>query len=261
MAFHEWYQENITTESRRTLEFAPHFHSALECVLMINGTAQAQVESQNCILHAGDILLTFPNQVHSYTADSPDEESIIIIAPIDLCGDFRALFRKCIPDSNRIPAKKVPPQVDLLVREIQYVTGPFADEIRKGYWLAILGELLSKMDFCAANENDVLRRILNYCMEHIDSDLQLEKVAAEVHVGKYYVSHLFQEKMGLGFHEYVNILRINEASRLLYATSLPITDVSYRTGFGCTRTFNRIFQKYMECTPREYRQCHKRSVL
>ena len=60
-------------------------------------------------------------------------------------------------------------------------------------------------------------------------------------MGKYYISHLFKDRLGIGFHEYVNMMRVNEATKLLTETTESVTDIAYQVGFSCPRSFNRAF--------------------
>ena len=103
-------------------------------------------------------------------------------------------------------------------------------------------------------QRELLRHVLNYCTENLSSDLQLDTVSKSTGVGKYHISHLFQMALGMGFHEYVNTLRVKEAARLLRDSDLSITEIAFQAGFSCTRTFNRAFQKQFGLSPREYRK-------
>lgn len=261
MAVHEMRAERIAFERRsiingQMLGCEPHFHAALEFVLILEGSVEAHADAQKYQLHAGDVYLSFPNQVHFFENDSPDQRCWIAIVPLSMCSDYKKVLRQYLPATNRIPASKVSPQVGMLLEQMKAAEGAYAESMQKGYWLAILGLLLPHMELTPSqgNENDVLRSLLNYCIENLNGDLRLDEVAERVCVGKYYISHLFRERLGIGFHEYVNMMRVNEAEKLLRETTLPVTEVGYQVGFSCSRTFNRVFQKQVGCSPREYRQ-------
>lgn len=243
-------------ESRRMLVCRPHFHPDLECIWMRRGTVKARADTHTYVVGEGDFFLTFPNQIHSFSQDSSDEESLILIVPLSMCSEYKMLLRQNTPRCNRIPADRVPPELPGLMSQMEAVSGPYAAGICKGYWLIILGMLLPCMALepSQENESDVLRSLLNYCMEHLNDELSLERVAAQVCVGKYYISHLFRKRLGIGFHEYVNLLRVNEAGKLLLETDLSVTEIGDRVGFASPRTFNRVFRDHTMTSPREYRQ-------
>ena len=246
----------LYVEPRRMLTCRPHFHPDLELIWMRRGSAKARAGAHAYHIGAGDVFLTFPNQIHSFSHDSLDEDGMILIVPPSMSSEYKTLLRQNTPLSNRIPAENVPAELPDLLHRIESASGPYASGIRKGYWQVVLGLLLPHMTLLPTqeNESDVLRSLLNYCMEHLDDDLSLERVAAEVCVGKYYISHLFRKRLGIGFHEYVNLLRVNEAGKLLVETDLPVTEISNRVGFASPRTFNRVFRDHTAVSPREYRQ-------
>ena len=76
----------------------------------------------------------------------------------------------------------------------------------------------------------------------------------ELHLSKYYISHLFGSKIGTGFNDYINALRVSEACRYLRRTNKSITEISALVGFGTLRTFNRAFFKQVGMSPSEYRK-------
>ena len=75
-----------------------------------------------------------------------------------------------------------------------------------------------------------------------------------LHLNKYYVSHLFSQKLGISFHDYINSLRVSEACRLLLNTEKSITQISEGVGFNTLRTFNRAFTKQLGISPSQYRK-------
>jgi AraC-like DNA-binding protein len=104
-----------------------------------------------------------------------------------------------------------------------------------------------------SSDTNTLKAILNYCSENYTKDVQLDTISSAMHVKKYYVSHLFSQKLHMGFSEYIGMLRISDACKLLVNQDKSITDISYSVGFNSTRTFNRLFLKYTGVTPRQYK--------
>ena len=48
------------------IQYIPHLHRELELICLLEGDVIAYADSVRYELHAGDIFLTFPNQIHSY---------------------------------------------------------------------------------------------------------------------------------------------------------------------------------------------------
>ncbi len=114
---------------------------------------------------------------------------------------------------------------------------------------------------CAYNESGgdskqdkIARDIMNYIEANFgDSDLSLEKVAKIFYISQNHVSRVLKSKIGKSYKEYLNDVRINEAKRLLKNTPMTVLNVANSVGYTDIRAFNRLFKKYTNQTPNEYR--------
>jgi YesN/AraC family two-component response regulator len=98
--------------------------------------------------------------------------------------------------------------------------------------------------------------LLRYAEQSFRSDCLLRDAAARIGYDYAYVSKFFKRRVGLSFRQYVNLLRINEARRLLKETSDGISEIKDACGFRCLRTFDREFFTVTGKTPSEYRRRH-----
>ncbi len=57
----------------------------------------------------------------------------------------------------------------------------------------------------------------------------------------------------MSFSELMNQFRISEARQLLEDTDLPVTAISYDTGFRSITSFNRVFKDATGLAPSKYR--------
>lgn len=101
------------------------------------------------------------------------------------------------------------------------------------------------------SDQDSIKRLLQYCSENYTEPLTLDSISSNLHLNKYYISHIFKERMDIGFTDFVNNLRIEHACGLL-ERGVSITEVAFSSGFSSIRTFNRCFLQNMGMTPREY---------
>ena len=105
-----------------------------------------------------------------------------------------------------------------------------------------------------SDENQAMRAVIRYCALNFTKDLSLTILEEELHLSKYYISHLFGDKLGIRFNDYINSLRISESCRLIRMSDMSITEISDASGFGTLRTFNRAFIKQMGMSPSEYKK-------
>ena len=102
-----------------------------------------------------------------------------------------------------------------------------------------------------ALENDP---ILDYINRHLDQPLSLEILAGETHFSKYYLCDLFRRKTGMTPMQYVRLLRISRAQRLLMSTSESISNIGLACGYDNFSFFSRVFRSVSGMSPSEYRK-------
>jgi transcriptional regulator GlxA family with amidase domain len=99
-----------------------------------------------------------------------------------------------------------------------------------------------------------LRDLSAFVLEHVDQPLSVERVAAGIGMSPRTLSRWCREHFDESPAELVRSVRVDEARRLLAETSLPLKDVSARTGLGDPSTLWRAFMQHLGITPAEYRQ-------
>lgn len=103
-------------------------------------------------------------------------------------------------------------------------------------------------------DQDTIKRILSYCIENYTKPLTLEYLAKELYLNKYYISHIFSERLNIHYKDFITQLRLVHACELL-KKNVSVTETAYASGFSSMKTFNRTFLKYMKMSPREYAKC------
>lgn len=246
-------RDNTVVTLRNKLEWNPHLHNNIEIVHMLDGFCSAYIDGEKYDLTAGDCLIIFPNRVHSFSKGTGDIADVIIVSPNAL-PDYKNIFTKKLPICPQI--KNVSPFVASIFDAAHKSDGKFSEAVKCGYCTAILGTLFEQMEFknMGNGENKSIQNILAYCAENYKINLTVAAVAKELNLSETYISHLFSEKLRIGFRQYINSLRINEAVRLIDEGVLSITEIAYETGFETTRTFNRAFSAHIGCSPSEYKK-------
>lgn len=238
----------------------PHLHTHLEMIYLSEGASMATLDYKDFLLEEGDLFLAFPNQIHFYHDMLPSRGTLIIFAN-DFCKELKELFQTRIPISPVIKSELLPADIQTklnLILEQACSKEPFAHLAAQGYLLALLCELLRRMSLIPSPHSyDSIKNILNFCSERYTEPLSLDILSRELHLNKYYISHLFKERMKISFTDFINEMRVEYACSLLKQNS-NITEAAFTSGFCSVRTFNRAFSKVMKTTPREYiRESHK----
>lgn len=74
------------------------------------------------------------------------------------------------------------------------------------------------------------------------------------------LSKIIKNSTGSTFKELLQNKRLNQATHLLSATKLPITDIIYMVGYDNTSYFHRIFKEKYQVSPKYYRDMENKDV-
>ncbi|MNG14997.1 HTH-type transcriptional activator Btr [compost metagenome] len=99
-----------------------------------------------------------------------------------------------------------------------------------------------------------LRPALNYIDEHLTERITVEDVCRILNLSYHYFIKYFKKVMGLSFIDYVNYKRIKKAERLLLTGDLSMMEISYESGIGNMAQFYKLFKRYNQCSPKEFKQ-------
>ncbi len=251
--------QDIAFLSGHHIQYIPHLHRELELICLLEGDVIAYADSVRYELHAGDIFLTFPNQIHSYEKVTEETHVGFTFKP-DLLPELMETFTIGTPTSPVITGAANDPRIraliDALTDTITREDFSHVSELRRGYLLALCAELIPMMKISKLplGDSESLRTIVSFCTQNYAENLSLSLLEEKLHLNKFYISHLFSGRLGLGFNDYINSLRVSEACRYLLNSSLSITEIGSLVGFNTPRTFNRAFIKQLGLSPSEYRK-------
>lgn len=104
---------------------------------------------------------------------------------------------------------------------------------------------------------DALEHLLVDQKMFLDSMLTLDKLAEEMKLSKSHLSRIINNELGIGFPDYLNSLRVEEAKRHLLNpefANYTLVAIGLEAGFNSKTTFNSAFKKNTSFTPSEYRK-------
>ncbi len=248
-------------EARNTanvLTVTPHLHSHIEIVLLSSGVSIGAADTQEAEMRAGDLFISFPNQIHYYRdIERPVNHSILIVSP-DMCPEFSNIFKTMIPESpvlrNAASNERIVSAINNII-DCKKSGDEYSETEVRGSMLILMSELCRNMKLVknVSYDSNLVKDIINYCYENYADDISLQTIADELHISRYYISHLFGQRLHISFSDYINSLRVRSAAEMLKSGNKTITEIAYAVGYNSVRTFDRCFLKVRGITPKEYR--------
>ena len=254
--------KNIAFENRtqpfyfmkaKSLTTMLHFHKDIEIIYVLNGKSYACADRKKELIKSGDLFISFPNQIHNYQGTQIGDYLVIIFSP-EILFDIKDIMYGNTPKSNVLHNMNGTEFLKLI--ETAYNdNSKYGRTLKAGIINQLIAIILMQLELKPRIKTNIstLQEILNYCSENFSGEITLDDVSDALHINKYHISHLLNDKLGLSFNAHINSLRINRACDLIEDTDKKMADISEEVGFGSIRSFNRAFFAIMDMSPIEYR--------
>lgn len=102
-----------------------------------------------------------------------------------------------------------------------------------------------------------LKPAIHYIQFHYRENITLEDLANQTFLSRTYISRSFTKFFGISFTEYVTLLRVAHAARLLPGEK-TVSEIAMESGFPSANSLILAFKRYQGSTPGEYRKKMRR---
>lgn len=104
-------------------------------------------------------------------------------------------------------------------------------------------------------QEDELERITEQIAKNYSSPtFSVEQLAKEAGVSTTKIPALLKHKYSMNFKQYLNMVRVTEAKRLLLETDHQIVTIAHSVGYNNIPHFNRTFKQHTGLSPKKYRK-------
>lgn len=115
-----------------------------------------------------------------------------------------------------------------------------------------------KEPFTGNEFNQIINAALKYINNNYNQNINLESVASYIHLNPQYFSRYFKNSTGMNFVDYLSLVRVREAKKMLLTTEFSIAEVSLKMGYIDPSYFSKVFMKYEGVTPNKFRYFHRK---
>ncbi len=98
-----------------------------------------------------------------------------------------------------------------------------------------------------------LKQVFDYIQDHLDQEISLDILAAQIGMSQFYFARLFKQSVGMSPYRYLIGQRIERAKQLLRQKDLSITAIALRCGFNTQSHLTQYFRQLTSTTPKKYR--------
>lgn len=236
-----------------------NWHENVELLIITKGRGTVQINEQAYSVEKDDIAVIGSNQIHDIFSKDQMEYSCLIID--------RSFFLQNDTDSNKFsfrPVIRDPELLRLIQRfEEEFLKTedtPYRVQALRSCALQILLPLLrqyGKEETETKNEKKIhltIKKVLGKIRAESHTDLTLESIAKEEGWSKYYLAREFRRLTGQTLVSFLNVVRCENAKKLLIDTNLSVGEIGRRCGFNDHTYFTRTFRAHTGETPGAYRK-------
>lgn len=237
-----------------------HAHPFCEIMFVFSGSGEATIGGQDYAVKKGDIIIYNPNTLHKESSSSEVgiEFAFFGITNFQVSGlpsDYLVSKEASPVLHTKGDAEKFAFYFRSLVEEVSDGK-PYGELIAK-YWarLILLGILrLSNISESKFVTNAIFTKIHHYLSQNFAEIESMDQICEELHISKYYLSHVFKNNMGMPPMQYITMKRISHAKKLLQETDLTATAIGEACGYKDHVLFFKTFKKFEGITPSTYRK-------
>lgn len=255
-----------------------HWHEEMEILIINSGLVEISTDDTSYTLEPGQGIIINQNVMHSIYPLNQKNCTFysVVFHPDFLFGrqnsylqtqfllpiqNFR-LFKMLVLDKMNAWHERLLDAINDVITV--NMTKPFGYEIAtKGYLCRFWSELVSKLPqiktapppHVSLDEQRVKQAML-YIRTHHTEPISLDEIAGSVHISKSECCRCFSRTLQMSPFEYLMKYRIFEATKKMMehpGEPMSIADLALSVGFNNTSYFNKLFKKYLGCTPTYYR--------
>lgn len=229
-------------------------YSSFLLMYIKKGSGSVTVDNKNYATTKNDVILIDCHKPHMYSSD--DFETLWI----HFDGSMSKEYFEMLNDRNgcifHLKASIIIPNyLNIIIEEFKNNIIP-NEPLVSCYIQRMLTELiLISSDTRNEDINKVgpVAKAISYIEGNYKNKLTLEELSSKVNLSPFYFSRMFKKGAGYAPYEYIVMVRLNEAKRLLKSTILPIKEIAFSTGFNSESNFVTCFKNNTNVTPKEFR--------
>lgn len=244
------YQEYII--SANSMCFAAHWHERTEFLHVISGRLNVILDAEQITVTPGQIVLIMPNMIHCGFAGEQGADYRMIAFDTEYFFNATAASDKYLLPFLRNEIAFYPvtecPEITHLIEELEKILNTESDchplcTVGKIYELIGLlyrncstdSKILHKQDerFCSVQE---------YINNHFTEDISSRDISRKFGYDETYFCRRFKKITGITSMNYIRILRIELARKLLRTTQNDIGNIASECGFSDICYFSNCFK-------------------
>lgn len=273
--FRDEFKERYTTipfaiyreySDREAKTLIAHQHKEAELIAITEGSADFYVDTRHYRIEKGDVLIIPPFSIHRAKISHCE-----LVSYNCICFSLDLIWDNDIKEGlahHTLSVTNVVKKEDDCARSLQEWIERgcrVCEEGGAGWEMEAIGCMslvfgcLKRQGYFSSNlqiknKIEFAQKTMNYITDHYGEPITSTSAASALYMNNSYFCRKFKQAFGGCFSDYLLIYRLEKAKIYLSTTSDPITEISFRVGFGSCSYFSKAFKEHFGITPLAYRK-------
>jgi AraC-like DNA-binding protein/mannose-6-phosphate isomerase-like protein (cupin superfamily) len=257
-----FFNIGLTSYTLTHHSFPRHFHEHYVIELVVEGADKFYCNGKTHTATPNELVFINPGEVHTgstvpggplhYYSISPGINELKHISSVlerPITQDL--YFQHSLSNQSQLADKML-----FFFRAIQ--SSSTEDLQLEELFIDLMNDLISNA-YCKVNENfktgtkDLrIQQVVDLLRASFTQPVSLQQMAEHVRISPFHLIRLFKTAIGLSPYEYLLVLRLEHAKKLLHKGH-SVQDAASGAGFYDASHFNRLFRKISGSTPKIFR--------
>lgn len=244
--------------------FPAHWHNRIELLLLTSGSLEVHLDNEHLTALPRDAVIIMPNMVHCGLSGESGVSYYVIAIDIEKFRNETTASSKYLT-----PILEQTVSFEPLIRHQEIIASmnELVDSLPKEsshnslYAIGKVYEMISLLyEHCILSSgppkkpDERFGKVLEYINNHYTEDISAKDISKKFGYDETYFCRRFKEATGITTMNYIRILRLELAQKLLKETNESISNISWKCGYADTHYFSNCFKRQFGMTPTQFRE-------
>ena len=249
-----------------------HNHNYCEIFYLRRGMCTYTVDKKKCHLSAGDIFIVKAGESHCTCYEGIEECERIVIAcdpkhlPDEFLKKYPEIEHTLSTSGKVVLSDSVREKLEDIFADMM-LESSMPDNYSYDMMLVLVIKLLLTIQRSGifvyeqlSSSNEIspdIEQAINFIALNYSMQLTLDEISARFNLCPSYFSKKFKIETGMTFKEYLNYIRLRQATQMLLTTDDSVTKIAINCGFNSSNYFKDCFHKKFGVSPRQFRNTRR----
>ena len=250
-----------------------HSHTHIdwfELTIVLAGKGEIYTNKKKISVREGDIILSFPYDIHKIVSDANDplKFSFLAFKTVDdsIKKKFDEIFQSFYEGEKRIfHEQNIASLTEIIISEFsssEYEQNSLISNLLHSIIVLTVRAFLYKQVKLIPNYTNQSEVLCHKVMRYIDGNLfmieNLSQIAEHFHHNYSYLSKKFKQTTNLTLTQYLTDKKLERAKVLIKEGNLSFTEIARLLHYASLYSFSKSFKLQFGISPSEYQNSHQR---